>query len=87
MATVAMVALTDADSLVRAEAARMLGNRKEEKAVPGLIGLLSDRNIRVRAVAEKALVKIAGQDFGYDPTDREEVRNKAIEKFREWSEE
>ena len=85
VATAAIDAMADADSLVRAEAARMAGDRKDEAAVPGLIDLLSDRNVRVRAVAEKALMTIAGQDFGYDPTDSEESREAAIERFRAWS--
>jgi hypothetical protein len=81
----ALEALEDPDSLVRAQAVQMLGERKEEKASPGLIGSLSDTSVRVRAVAEKALTAIAGTDYGYDPTDPEEQRKKAIAAFREWA--
>jgi hypothetical protein len=81
----AIEALADPDSLVRAQAAQMLGARREERAAKGLIDLLEDANVRVRAVAVKALEAIAGSDFGYDPTDPEEERKKAIAAFREWA--
>lgn len=83
--SVALEALEDPDSLVRAQAVQMLGERKEEKAIPGLIDCLSDGSVRVRAVAAKALTAIAGTDCGYDPTDPEEQRKKAIAAFRKWA--
>jgi HEAT repeat protein len=81
----ALEALADPDSLVRAQAAQMLGDRKEERAIPGLVDLLADDNVRVRAVAGKAVAAMAGTDFGYDPTDPEEVRAKAVESARAWA--
>ena len=67
-------ALADSDSVVRAQAAKMAGERMDIGALPALVGLLSDANTRVRFIAYRALVAIAEMDFGYDPTDPEEER-------------
>jgi len=80
----AVEALADPDQHVRAQAASLLGEKKSRDAVPKLINALSDAQVIVRAAAHRALSSIAGKDFGYDPTDEEAARGKAVQVWRDW---
>jgi len=51
--------LNDADSEIRAQAAKMLGDVRYEPAAEALIPLLKDRNLRVRFFATEALGRMA----------------------------
>lgn len=53
--------LNDADSEIRAQTAKMLGDVRYEPAADALIPLLKDNNLRVRFFTTEALGRIAGE--------------------------
>jgi HEAT repeat protein len=57
-----LACLKDADAKVRSEAARSLGVRRSEAAVPGLLKMAEDADPAVRNEAFKALAGVAGPD-------------------------
>ena len=81
---------------LRADAATMLGESGDKRAVPFLIDALSDESMHVganyidagdattRHRANKALIKLTGQDFGFGWSDPKEKRQAAIQKWIEW---
>lgn len=76
--------LQNEDPAVRINAIIQAGERKDTKAVPLLVGRLSDTQSDVRLFAAISLRKITGKDFGwraYDPADK---RNHAIERWQQW---
>lgn len=75
--------LGDPDPLVRGQAAEMAGRWEDREAIPALLRLLSDANVRVRTVAHDAVAAMLGPVAGYDPTDPEDVREAAVRAFRE----
>jgi HEAT repeats len=78
----ARTALTDSDPVVKAQAAKMVGDRMDDASVPDLIVLLMDHNARVRVVSHRALETIAGLDLEFEATDSEEARRGAAEAIR-----
>ncbi len=76
--------LQSEDPVVRGNAVLEAGNTRNEKTVPLLIDRLSDQASEVRMLANLALIKITGEDFGYKPWDTDTERWKAIQRWREW---
>lgn len=60
------VLIRDENPNVRRAAARCLGTLGDRVAFPALIESLSDADFRVSDAAHAALVRMAGQDLGYD---------------------
>ncbi|MCU0727508.1 MAG: HEAT repeat domain-containing protein [Planctomycetes bacterium] len=83
VATEAIRLLADSDAVVRGEAAKLVGDRREAAGIPGLLLLLSDGSARVRARAHRALEAISGRDLaGYDPVAPEAEREAAAAALR-----
>jgi hypothetical protein len=53
-------------------------------AVPHLIHALDDEVGALRSTANKSLIAITQQDFGFKATDKRNVRLWAIEKWEDW---
>lgn len=76
--------LQSEDPAVRADAVLDAGNTRNEKTVPLLIDRLSDQAPEVRMLANLALIKITGEDFGYKPWETDANRWAAIQRWRTW---
>ena len=79
--------LSDPDPLVRVSAIKWAGENKVTDAVEPLVDCLADEESAVRFFAIQALVKITGQDHGYDYKDDARRRLQAIERWRQSIEE
>ncbi len=61
--------------------------RRDESAVPALIGLLDSDDPAVRLASIRALERITGQTLGYEHAAREPERREKIELWVRWYEE
>lgn len=89
-------ALVGPQTTLRAYAATLLGESGDKRAIPFLIDALSDESVHVgadyfdpgdattRHRANKALIKLTTQDFGFVWSDPKEKRQIAIQKWIEW---
>ena len=89
-------ALVGPQTTLRAYAATLLGESGDKRAIPLLIDVLSDESVHVganyiepgdattRHRANKALMKLTRQDFGFVWSDPKEKRQVAIQKWIEW---
>jgi len=59
--------LSDKHDVVRVSAARGAAAREDEEAVPALIRLLAQPELRVKRAAYRALKRISGKDLGLVP--------------------
>jgi hypothetical protein len=75
---------TGATTWARSGAAEVLGNIREEKAIDYLIRILGDPDRFVRDESSKALRKITGKNFGFDPFSSPQNREAAAKKWEEW---
>jgi HEAT repeat protein len=69
---------------VRLDAARGLAALARPTEVPALIGFLDDERPEVRSMINEALVRIAGQEFGFQGYDSPAARTEAIKRWRSW---
>ena len=74
--------LADSDPLVRLSAIKWAGENKITDAVEPLVDCLEDDDASIRFFAIQALVKITGQDHGYDYKTDARSRCEAIEQWR-----
>jgi len=74
----------DKDIYARLRACKKLGEFGATEAIPDLIHALDDENSLIRKAANQSLIKITGQDFGYNPSAQRSVRLWAIEKWEDW---
>jgi len=89
-------ALVGAHMTLRAQAATLLGDSGDKRAIPFLIDALSDESVHVganyldpgdattRHRANQALIKLTKQDFGFVWSDPKEKRQAAIQKWTQW---
>lgn len=89
-------ALGDPQMTLRAEAATLLGESGDKRAIPFLIDALSDESMHeganypdagdatTRHRANKALKQLTGQDFGFVWNDPLEIRQASIARWTEW---
>ena len=56
----------EADPVVRAAAARALGQYRQPRVLQALVGVLDDRQLVVNHAARESLRTLTGQDFGLD---------------------
>lgn len=75
-------ALTDSDAIVRRHAAEGLAMLDHQEALPELL-LALEGNIASRHI-DNAIVRLTGQDFGYDPHAPKVDRDLAIDKAFTW---
>lgn len=61
-----------------------LGNAEAVQAIPDLIHVLEDETPMMRKEANNALKKITGEDFGFNPVAKGNVRLWAIERWQKW---
>ena len=54
------------------------------EAIPGLVELLSDVDVDVRAEAADALWEMTGESFDFAPTAALEAREEAIRRWEAW---
>lgn len=66
------------------EAAVDAAERKDQSAVPGLVAQLDSDDPAVRFVAIHSLMKITGEDLGYDHAAEEPVRRLAVDRWEAW---
>jgi HEAT repeat protein len=76
--------LKDGDDATRETAARLLGQIRNQPAVPTLIDALDDSNAQVRSSAATALTRITRQLFGPSDNATPEERKQAVARWREW---
>ncbi|RJP70936.1 MAG: HEAT repeat domain-containing protein [Candidatus Abyssobacteria bacterium SURF_17] len=69
---------------VRINACKRLGDLGSDEAVPHLIHFLDDDSYYVRDAANQSLIKITGQNFGFDSKASRSVRMEAVEKWEKW---
>lgn len=79
----AVKGLSDADAIVRRQAAILAASLAVREAVPGLVDLLEDASPLVRESAVAALLSLEGTDLGYDPLDPEDRRAAAVVRWRD----
>lgn len=84
VAVAILAALADEDPAIRAQAAAMAGVRGLTKGLPVLLLLLEDDSVHVRQAAAQAFSAISGKNFGFEATDPEEERSKALDAMRAW---
>ncbi len=77
-------ALAEGDAAVREVSARLLGQLREEKAVPQLIGAVADSNPHVRSAAATALTRTTRQLFGPNENASADEVKQAVARWREW---
>ncbi len=75
---------THHDFYKRLDAVKNLGRAGATQAIPDLIHALDDDVGLLRSEANKSLIKITGQNFGFKATDKRNVRLWAIEKWEDW---
>ncbi|RJP19914.1 MAG: HEAT repeat domain-containing protein [Candidatus Abyssobacteria bacterium SURF_5] len=68
-------------------ACKKLGDLGAEAAIPHLIHYLDDENFTIRQESNRSLIKITGNDFGFDPKANRNVRLWTIDKWKQWYEE
>ena len=61
-----------------------MGEAPHQSYVPTLIEKLDDRNARLAAAITRAMRTLTGEDFGYRPQARAEVRRKAVADWKAW---
>ncbi len=75
--------MADPESMVRYQAAILARDLRVKDAVPGLVGLLSDGSVAVRAAAREGLREIEGTDLGFDPLEPSEAkRAEAVHRWK-----
>lgn len=74
--------LSNPDVLVRLSAIKWAGQNKVAEAVEPLVDCLDDDDASVRFFAIQALVKITGQDHGYDYKADAQSRCAAMEQWQ-----
>jgi len=72
------------DVYVRLGACKKLGEFGATEATPDLIQALYDETPLIRKAANESLIKITGQNFGYNPHAQGSVRDWAIKKWEDW---
>lgn len=72
------------DVTLRGHVAVAYGEMEDPAAIPYLIKMLASANPNVRSSAARSLVKLSGQDLGYDADDSEAKRQEIIAKYSEW---
>jgi len=72
------------DPKVRIAAIRRAGRDKLQSAAPHLVERLTDSEADVRMFAIAALKEITGLTHGYRHFDNEELRFKAVDRWRQW---
>lgn len=77
----------DKNIYARLNAAKTLGKVGATEAIPDLIHALDDKTPLIRKAANNSLIKITGQDFGYDSNAQRSVRLWAIDKWEDWYDE
>lgn len=70
------------DPGVRIQTIRMAGDRQDQSVVPQLVNRLEDEDEAVRMFAILALEKITRTRLGYNYTDPEPVRGRAVKRWR-----
>lgn len=73
-----------AKGLARAARLAALGNFEDGKMGWTLVGLLDDREVRLRAASFAALQKAQKDGFGYAPAATAEVRKAAVGRWTDW---
>jgi hypothetical protein len=63
-----------------------LAELNAEDAIPDLIHALDSDSYALRNAANRALIKITGKDFGFDPKQHRRSRAPFVEKWRDWNE-
>jgi len=76
--------ISEGTTAVQVEAVQAMGEAPHQSYVPTLIETLDDRNARLAAAITRALRTLTGQDFGYRPQARAEVRRKAVADWKAW---
>lgn len=83
LALVENAALLDS---VRTEAGKVLEDSGEAKLIPRLVPLLESPDLLCRTVADRAVQKLTGKSFGFQPDGTEERRRKAVRSLLDWIE-
>jgi HEAT repeat protein len=68
----------------RLEACKKLGTLGSKDAIPHLIHVLDDDDFYLRTAANESLIKITGQNFGFDAKANRSVRMEAVGKWEKW---
>ncbi len=68
----------------RLNACKKLGELGAKEAIPDFIHFLDDENFTIRQESNKSLIKITGEDFGFNPSNKRELRVEAINRWNEW---
>lgn len=76
--------LDDTDPGTVRLAARALARRNDTASLPAFARLLDSPDFFVRHQCHAALLALTGEDFGFDPGDTPEGRQRAAARWREW---
>ena len=78
------IGFRSADPEGRIEALRRAADRGDRSAIPDLIALLDADESGQRMLAQQALLRMVGTDFGYDYAAPEPERRAASRRWRDW---
>jgi len=76
--------LRNGKKLEQMSACKKLEALRADEAIPHLIHALDNDGIHVREAANKALIAITGEDFGFPPDANRSVRLDFIKKWQDW---
>jgi hypothetical protein len=80
-----LLPLVDADGdLLRIAVFRILNEVADDRCIMACIDGLEDTNEYVRDTANKTLVKVTGENFGYQPQASPRRREQAQQKWKNW---
>ncbi|MBI5115372.1 HEAT repeat domain-containing protein [Candidatus Poribacteria bacterium] len=68
----------------RLDACKKIGTLGSKDAIPHLIHVLDDEDFYLRTAANESLIKITGQNFGFDAKANRSVRMDAVGKWEKW---
>ncbi len=78
------IMINGSDIFARAKAVQQLGEVGATSAIPDLIHALDDKKNTIRHAANKSLIQITDQNFGFNSGAQRSVRLFAIERWEDW---